>query len=111
MATSLRRGLARLIEPYVLFPTFALLGLCGLWGATYLLLRAERSNVERAALASTRELAESFGVTGWRANSAAELGTLTKKAIDLDRPVLIHVPVDRAAEVSPWKYLMPAPAK
>jgi hypothetical protein len=23
--------------------------------------------------------------------------------------VLIHVPVDRAAEVSPWKYLMPAP--
>ncbi len=60
MATSLRRGLARLIEPYVLFPTFALLGLCGLWGATYLLLRAERSNVERAALASTRELAETY---------------------------------------------------
>jgi diguanylate cyclase (GGDEF)-like protein len=60
VATSLRRGLARLIEPYVLFPTFALLGLCGLWGATYLLLRAERSNVERAALASTRELAETY---------------------------------------------------
>jgi acetolactate synthase-1/2/3 large subunit len=55
------------------------------------------------------KLAESFGMTGWRANSAAELGVLTKKAIDLDRPVLIHVPVDRAAEVSPWKYLMPAP--
>jgi acetolactate synthase-1/2/3 large subunit len=55
------------------------------------------------------KLAESFGMTGWRAHSAAELGALTKKAIDLDRPVLIHVPVDRAAEVSPWKYLMPAP--
>ncbi len=57
------------------------------------------------------KLAESFGVTGWRAHSAAELGALTKKAIELDRPVLIHVPVDRATEVSPWKYLMPAPAK
>ncbi|HNT37570.1 MAG TPA: thiamine pyrophosphate-binding protein [Rubrivivax sp.] len=54
------------------------------------------------------KLAESFGVTGWRARSPAELGTLAKKAIDLDRPVLIHVPVDRTAEVSPWKYLMPA---
>jgi len=52
-------------------------------------------------------LAESFGVTGWRAQSPDELGALAKKAIDLDRPVLIHVPVDRAAEVSPWKYLMP----
>lgn len=56
-------------------------------------------------------LAESFGVTGWRAHSAAELGALTRKAIDLDRPVLIHVPVERAAEVSPWKYLMPVPPK
>lgn len=57
------------------------------------------------------KLAESFGVTGWRAHSAAELGALTKRAIDLDRPVLIHVPVERAAEVSPWKYLMPARPK
>lgn len=56
------------------------------------------------------KLAESFGVTGWRARSPAELGRLAKKAIDLDRPVLIHVPVDRTAEVSPWKYLMPASA-
>jgi len=52
-------------------------------------------------------LAESFGVTGWRAQSPDELGALTRRAIELDRPVLIHVPVDRAAEVSPWKYLMP----
>lgn len=54
------------------------------------------------------KLAESFGVTGWRAHSPSELGTLAARAFELDRPVLIHVPVDRAAEVSPWKYLMPA---
>jgi acetolactate synthase-1/2/3 large subunit len=54
-------------------------------------------------------LAESFGVTGLRAGSPAQLGQLVRRAIDLDRPVLIHVPVDRQAEVSPWKYLMPAP--
>lgn len=60
MATSLRRGLARLTEPYLLFPLFALVGLCGLWATTYLLIRAERSNAERAALASTRELADTY---------------------------------------------------
>ncbi|MFO1217898.1 MAG: thiamine pyrophosphate-binding protein [Burkholderiaceae bacterium] len=53
-------------------------------------------------------LAESFGVSAWRARSPDELGTMLHRAIELDRPALIHVPVDRAAEVSPWKYLMPA---
>ncbi|MEO7795335.1 MAG: EAL domain-containing protein [Thermoanaerobaculia bacterium] len=60
MVTPFRHRLARLAEPYVLFPVFALLGLSILWGATYLLLRAGRTNVERAALASTRELAETY---------------------------------------------------
>ncbi len=60
MAIPLRRGLARLTEPHVLFPAFALVGLCGIWGATYLLIRAERSNVEHAALVSTRELVETY---------------------------------------------------
>ncbi|MBE2245029.1 MAG: hypothetical protein IAE86_19915 [Burkholderiaceae bacterium] len=55
------------------------------------------------------QLAESFGVAAWRAGSPDELGKLLRRALDLDRPALIHVPVDRVAEVSPWKYLMPAP--
>jgi len=54
-------------------------------------------------------LAESFGVAAWRAGSPDELGKLLRRAIELDRPALIHVPVERSAEVSPWKYLMPAP--
>lgn len=44
----------------MLFPLFAIVGLCGLWSATYLLIRAERSNAERTAVASTRELAETY---------------------------------------------------
>jgi len=55
------------------------------------------------------KLAESFGMTGLRARTPAELGTQLARALELDRPVLIHVPVERTAEVSPWKYLMPAP--
>ncbi len=40
-------------------------------------------------------LAESFGVTGWRAAGAGDVGPLVRRAIDLDRPVLIEVPVGR----------------
>ncbi len=60
MASPLRRGLARLTDPQILFPAFAVVGLCGLWGATYLLIRAERTHVEGAAVASVRELAETY---------------------------------------------------
>ena len=60
MATPLRSWFGKLTEPQVLFPALALLGLCGIWGTTYLLIRAERTNVESAALASTRELVETY---------------------------------------------------
>ena len=40
-------------------------------------------------------LAESFGVTGWRATTPEELGGLVRRALDLDRPVLIEMAVGR----------------
>jgi diguanylate cyclase (GGDEF)-like protein len=51
---------ARLAEPYVLFSAFALLGLSGLWGATYLLIRAERAGVESHVRALTHDLADTY---------------------------------------------------
>jgi acetolactate synthase-1/2/3 large subunit len=41
------------------------------------------------------KFAESFGVTAMRAKDPADVGTLVKDAIQLDRPVLIDVPVGR----------------
>jgi acetolactate synthase-1/2/3 large subunit len=40
-------------------------------------------------------LAESFGVTGWRATTPEELGTLVRRALDLDRPALVEMAVGR----------------
>ena len=40
-------------------------------------------------------LAESFGVTGWRATTPDELGGLVRRGLDLDRPVLIEMAVGR----------------
>ncbi|NOZ65181.1 MAG: hypothetical protein GXP00_01575 [Alphaproteobacteria bacterium] len=52
------------------------------------------------------KLAESFGVTGYRATSPAELKPLLEKALALGKPALIEVVQDRGSEASPWKYLM-----
>ncbi len=52
------------------------------------------------------KLAESFGVTGYRATSPAELKPLLEKALALGEPVVIEVVQDRGSEASPWKYLM-----
>lgn len=53
------------------------------------------------------KLAESFGVAGYRARSPAELRRTLERALGLDAPALIEVPVDHASEVSPWEFLMP----
>jgi acetolactate synthase-1/2/3 large subunit len=42
-------------------------------------------------------LAEAYGVVGRRAKEPAEVGTLVADAIQMDRPVLIEVPVGRMA--------------
>ncbi|HYN22336.1 MAG TPA: diguanylate cyclase, partial [Thermoanaerobaculia bacterium] len=60
MAKQIRRLLGRAAEPQILFPMLALLALGALWGATASLIRIERANAERAALASTRELVETY---------------------------------------------------
>lgn len=54
-------------------------------------------------------VAESFGVAGYRAHTPAALRPALEHALASDAPALIHVPVDRGAEVSPWEFLMPAP--
>ncbi|MGZ5074413.1 MAG: hypothetical protein ACXWBL_14825, partial [Usitatibacter sp.] len=57
---TLRRGLSRLAEPYVLFPIIAVVLLGVVWGATLSLIGVERSTAERAAATTTRELADTY---------------------------------------------------
>ena len=54
------------------------------------------------------KLAESFGMAGYRVNQPAQLRAVLEKAFAADAPALIEVPVNRAEEVSPWEFLMPA---
>ncbi len=54
-------------------------------------------------------LAESFGMAGYRVNQPAQLRSVLERAFAADAPALIEVPVERAAEVSPWEFLMPQP--
>lgn len=56
------------------------------WGGSY---GAELRNPD------FMKLADAYGVTGLRAEEPTEVGTLVARAIDLDRPVLIEVPVGR----------------
>jgi acetolactate synthase-1/2/3 large subunit len=56
------------------------------WGGSY---EAELKNPD------FMKLAEAFGVVGLRASSPTEVGDLVGKAIALDRPVLIEIPVGR----------------
>ena len=51
------------------------------------------------------QLAESFGVAGYRAESPAELKPALAKAIDDDQPAIIEVVIERGSETSPWKYI------
>jgi acetolactate synthase-1/2/3 large subunit len=56
------------------------------------------------------KLADAFGVIGMRAARATEVGELVRKAVTLDRPVLIEVPVGRMARPAFFAPLR-APAK
>ena len=58
------------------------------WGGTF-----------AAALANPdfMKLADAFGVAGLRAREPTEVGRLVRDAIQMDRPVLIEVPVGRMA--------------
>jgi acetolactate synthase-1/2/3 large subunit len=56
-------------------------------------------------------LAESFGMAGCRVGTPAQLQHELERALSQNAPALIEVTVDRAAEVSPWEFLMPLPRK
>jgi acetolactate synthase-1/2/3 large subunit len=51
------------------------------------------------------KLAESFGVAGYKVESAEELKPALAKAIDEDKPAIIEVLIERGSEASPWKYI------
>ncbi len=55
------------------------------------------------------KLAASFGVAAFRATSPRMLRTTLDTALSLDVPVVIEVPIERGSEVSPWRFLHPAP--
>jgi acetolactate synthase I/II/III large subunit len=50
-------------------------------------------------------LAESFGVAGYRAETPAQLRTALERALAEDAPVLIEVPGEPGAEVTPWPFI------
>lgn len=52
-------------------------------------------------------LAESFGVPGYRVHTPEALRSALERCFAADGPALIEVPVDRAAEGSPWPWLVP----
>ena len=54
------------------------------------------------------KLAESFGVTAYRASSPDALKRTLNEALSLDAPVLIEVPVEKGSEASPWPFIHPA---
>ena len=58
------------------------------WGGTY---GAQLHNPD------FMKLADAYGVVGLRAEEPTDVGDLVRKAIQIDRPVLIEVPVGRMA--------------
>ena len=59
-AARLRRYLARVIEPAMLFPAITILVLGVVWGTTLNLVKVERAAAEHAAAVSSDELAETY---------------------------------------------------
>jgi diguanylate cyclase (GGDEF)-like protein/PAS domain S-box-containing protein len=59
-AMYLRRGMSRVVEPYVLFPAIAVILLGVVWGTTLNLIQVERAAAEKAAMASSQELADTY---------------------------------------------------
>src|SRR5207249_8928180 len=71
------------------------------WGGSY---AAELHNP------NFMKLADAYGVAGMRAKTPTDVGALVRDAIQLDRPVLIEVPVGRMAR-PPFFAPLRAPAK
>jgi diguanylate cyclase (GGDEF)-like protein len=58
--TGPRAWITRLTEPYVLFPFITVLLLAVVWGATFNLIKVERSNATRASAATTLEVVSTY---------------------------------------------------
>jgi acetolactate synthase-1/2/3 large subunit len=56
-------------------------------------------------------LARAFGADAHIAESPEQLRTTLDKALDQDRPALVHVPMQLDPAVSPWRYLTPTTRK
>ncbi|CCE10785.1 Thiamine pyrophosphate protein domain protein TPP-binding [Bradyrhizobium sp. STM 3843] len=54
------------------------------------------------------KLAESFGMPAYRAASPDALKRALGKALDLNSPALIEVPIEKGSEISPWPFIHPA---
>ncbi|AHG48069.1 hypothetical protein RLEG12_03975 (plasmid) [Rhizobium leguminosarum bv. trifolii CB782] len=54
-------------------------------------------------------LAKSFGIRAFKVASPGELKDTIEKALSLEEPVLIEVPVEKGSETSPWPFIHPAP--
>jgi acetolactate synthase-1/2/3 large subunit len=54
-------------------------------------------------------LGESFGIRAFKVTSPGELKDAIEKALSLDEPVLIEVPIEKGSEASPWPFIHPAP--
>ncbi len=54
------------------------------------------------------KLAESFGVTAFRARTPSELRATLEQALAVNGPTLIEVPSEPGSEASPWPFIHPA---
>ena len=57
------------------------------------------------------KLADSFGMAGCSVATPQALRAALERAFAARAPSLIEVKVNRTAEISPWEFLMPAPAQ
>ena len=53
------------------------------------------------------KLAESFGVSGYRAKNPGDLKKVLEEALGKNVPCLIEVPVEKGSELSPWRMIYP----
>jgi len=52
-------------------------------------------------------LGESFGLTSMRASTPDQLRVALAKALDMNAPCLIEVPIETGSETSPWPFIHP----
>jgi diguanylate cyclase (GGDEF)-like protein len=97
-AALIPRWIGRAMEPRLLYPAIAILSLVAIWGTTLHLIKVERTAAERAALASSRQLAETYEAQVVRAlREIDQTLKFVKYAYELkDKPSLLSELRERA---------------